>query len=54
MCETKIVNSANTSEILPQNYSTCFRRDRTEHGGGVLIAVKSHYVVEEVELIDIM
>ena len=53
MCETKIVNNVNTSEILPHNYSTCFRKDRTEHGGGVLIAMKSHYVAEEVELIDI-
>ena len=53
-CETKVNNKIHSSEFLPANYrANCFRKDRTSEGGGVLIALKSHYVVEEVELIDV-
>ena len=54
MCETKLDKSVKSSEFLAVNYTTCFRKDRTSHGGGVLIALKSHYVAEEVDLVDIV
>ena len=53
MCETKLDKSVKSSEFLPVNYTICFRKDRTSHGGGVLIALKSHFVAEDVDLIDI-
>ena len=54
MCETKLDKSVKSSEFLPVNYTTCSRNDRTSHGGGVLIALKSHYVAEEVDVVDIV
>ena len=53
MCETKIDKHVNPSEFLPPNYDGCIRKDRTSSGGGVMIAFKSHYVVDEVELPDV-
>ena len=54
MCETKLNKKVKSSEFLPKNYvANCFRRDRDDHGGGVLIALKSHIVVDEVEILDI-
>ena len=52
-CETKLDASVNFSEFLPKNYSGHLRKDRTYWGGGVLIALKTHYVVDEVELVNI-
>ncbi len=45
--ETKIDSSVNTSELLPPNYKA-FRKDRKMGGGGVMIAIKSHYSAEEI------
>ena len=53
MCETKIDYSVNASEFLPKNYVCATRKDRSLHGGSVMIAVKCNLVVEEVELVDI-
>ena len=39
--------------LLPNNYVCATRKDRSLHEGGVMIAVKSNLVVEEVELVDI-
>ena len=52
MFKTKIVDSANTSELFSHFYSTCFHKHRTHHGGGVLTAMKYQYAAE-VERIDI-
>ena len=53
ICETKIYYSVNVSYFLPTNYVCATRKDRSLHGGGVMIAVKCNLVVEEVELVDI-
>ena len=53
MCETKIDCSVNASEFLPKKYVCSTRKDRSLHGGGVVIAVNTNLVVEEVELVDI-
>ena len=53
MCinETWLSDSIYDQEILPQGY-TIYRRDRSHHGGRVLIAV-SNLVSSDIELIDI-
>ena len=51
-CETKIDKSVNYTEFLPKNYHGHLRKDMTISGSGVMIALKSHYVVDEVEMID--
>ena len=39
--ETKVMHSMSNQEIVPEQFaSNCFRRDRSFHGGGVLIAVR--------------
>ena len=39
--ETKVIHSVSNQEIVPEQFaSNCFRRDRSFHGGGVLIAVR--------------
>ena len=50
MCETKLDKNVKSSEFLPSNYNGCIRKDRTNNGGGVMIALKSNYIVDEVEL----
>ena len=38
--ETKVIHSVSKQEIVPEQFaSNCFRRDRSFHGGSVLIAV---------------
>ena len=53
MCKNKLDKTVKSSEFLPVNYTTCFHKVRTTHSGGSLIALKSHYVAEEVDLSDI-
>ena len=48
LCEAKIDCSVNASEFPPKKYVCATRKDRSLHGGGVMIAVKSNLVVEEV------
>jgi len=49
-CETKITDKVHNTEILPPGYQTnVFRKDRTDRGGGVLLAFKDGYVVSQVE-----
>ena len=50
MCETKLDKNVKPSEFLPSNYNGCIREDRTSNGGGVMIALKLNYIVDEVEL----
>ena len=50
MCETKLDSSVSVSEFLPPNYQCIARKDRNIHGGGVLIAIKSNFIAEEVEI----
>ena len=39
--ETKVMHSVSNQEIVPEQFaSNCFRRDRSFHGGVVLIAVR--------------
>ena len=47
IAETKIDSSVSTSEFLPKSH-TAFRKDRTYHGGGVLVAVRNTFTAEEV------
>ena len=49
MCETKIDSSINPAEFLPPNYKGVIRKDRCLGGGGVMIAVKQHLVVNQVD-----
>ena len=46
--ETKIDSTVSSSEFLPPNYVGHIRKDRTLYGGGVMIAVRSGLVVDEV------
>jgi hypothetical protein len=52
MSETKLDKSAYTAEFLPTNY-VAIRKDRTRHGGGVLIATRKDLVVDEITLKDV-
>ena len=37
----KVIHSVSNQEIVPEQFaSDCFRRDRSFHGSGVLIAVR--------------
>ena len=50
-CETKITNNIFTSEIPPPQYvANTYRKDRTSHGGGVLMAIRDGYVVNKVDI----
>ena len=49
MSETKLDRTVSTAEFLHNNF-TAVRRDRTYHGGGVLIAVRKGLVVDEISL----
>ena len=48
--ETKLDRAMNSSEFFPRNYQVSARRDRSAHGGGVLVATKAGIVVDEVSL----
>ena len=49
LTETKLDQTIKTSEFLPPNYRA-FRKDRKLGGGGVLVAIKNKYPVEEVDI----
>jgi hypothetical protein len=42
-CESKIDQTFATYEVFPENY-TVYRKDRTEHGGGVFIATRDSLI----------
>jgi len=50
MTETKIDNAISAQEFLPPHYKATTRKDRALGGGGVLIAVKDHLVVEQLSM----
>ena len=52
MCETKIDKHIHSSEFLPKNYTGHILKDRKSGSGGVLIAIKSKYAIDEVEIED--
>ena len=47
--ETKLDSSIYISEFMPSGF-TCFRKDRTRNGGGVMVAIRSCYPASEVEI----
>ena len=50
-CETKITNNIFTSEIpTPQYVTNTYSKDRTSHGGGVLMGIRDGYVVNKVDI----
>lgn len=49
MTETKVDDTVSSAEFMPLNYKV-YRKDRKKGGGGVLLAIKSNYVSEEVPL----
>ena len=51
-CETKIDKDILDAEFLPPGYTVVARRDRTQHGGGVIIIHKIELVIEEIEFLD--
>lgn len=51
MSETKIDSTINPSEFLPPNYKGVIRKDRCLGGGGVMIAVKQHLVINQLDII---
>ena len=48
--ETKFDKSVSASEFLPPNFSSVGRKDRTLHGGGVMIACRKDLVANEISL----
>ena len=50
LCETKLDQSVNTAEFLPKHYCSVARKDRNTSGGGVMIALKTKFVAEEIEM----
>ena len=50
MCETKLCDGISDSEFLPNNYQKVNRKDRTIHGGSVMIATKKDLLAEEVNI----
>ena len=48
--ETKIDKSVYSSEFLPPNFCSVSRKDRTLHGGGVMIACRKDLVANEISL----
>ena len=53
MTETKLDSSINAAEFLPEGYQVGARKDRNRSGGGVMLAFKSCYNVETIELNDV-
>ena len=51
-CETKIDSEIFDAEFTPPGYKVAARRDRTQHGGGVIIIAKTELVIEEIEFMD--
>ena len=51
-CETKIDKTIFDAEFTPPGYKVVARRDRTQHGGGVIIIAKIELVIEEIEFMD--
>ena len=51
-CETKLDKNILDQEILPPGYSVVASRDRTLHGGGVIIIAKQELVIDDVEFMD--
>ena len=49
LCETKLKATIQNSEFIPPSY-TCYRKDRDENGGGVLVAIKACYPTESIEI----
>ena len=49
LTETKVDSTIKSSEFMPQTYK-CFRKDRKRGGGGVLVAVKSYFPSEQVDV----
>jgi len=47
--ETHLDPSIHNSEFLPINY-TCFRRDRKDSWGGVIIIIKNELIAEQINL----
>ena len=50
LCETKLDQSVNTAEFLPKHYCSMARKDWNNSGGGVMIALKTKFVAEEIEM----
>ena len=48
--ETKLDNTVNSCEFLPQNFDGHIRKDRSIHGGGVMIALRNDLVADEVDI----
>ena len=51
-CETKVDNTIKSTEFLPAHYTGHIRRDRTYHGGGVMICHKKELVIDEIDIIE--
>lgn len=51
LTETKLNDTIRSSEFLPPTY-TAYRKDRALGGGGVLVAIKSCYPTESIEIND--
>ena len=45
-CETKLSNDQATYSFLPPNY-IAYRKDRNEHGGGVMLAHKDYFTLSQ-------
>ena len=50
MTETKLDKRVKTAEFLQKNYYCVARKHRKYWGGGVMIALKSQYVADEIDL----
>ena len=50
LTETHMDAAVNPSEFLPPNYQGSIRKDKNRKGGGVMIAFKTCYNVESIEL----
>ncbi len=48
--QPQIYKTINPSEFLPNHYKGDMRKDRVLGGGGVMIAMKSNIIAEEVEI----
>ena len=47
--ESHLDTSVQNSEVIPKNFNT-YRKDRTRHGGGVLVSVKNTLFSSQIDI----
>ena len=49
ICETKIDDSFPTEQFIIEGYSTIYRLDRNNRGGGIMLIVKDNFLTSRLD-----